>query len=203
MKTSSIAILLLAAGNSSRMGGIKQLLPWKGTSLINCVLQEAMLSEASRLFLVLGAYAGTIRKALVLPENAEVVVNDAWQQGMGSTISTGIREVLKKGEPPDGVLLMLCDQPLITSEYLSRMITTFQKGRKGIVASGYGPHAGVPALFAKRYFPALARLDSDVGAREILARNQADCQLLEAGEMLQDMDTMETYKRLYPSFGQL
>lgn len=201
MKTPDIAILLLAAGNSSRMGSIKQLLPWKGTSLINYVLQTATLSETSKVGVVLGANAGIIQKALVLPEDVDIVVNEAWQQGMGGTIAAGIRKLLKNGKNPDGLLLMLCDQPLITPEYLNRMIATFQKSQQAIIASQYGEHAGVPALFPKRYFPELAKLDTDIGARELLARNKTDCQLLEAGELLRDMDTKEAYEQLYRTYG--
>ena len=197
MKTPNIAILLLAAGASSRMGTPKQLLPWKGTVLLDHVLQMAEASAASEVIVILGSESENIKTAL--NGKVQVLENKDWQNGLGSSIACGLDYLIKNKKSVNGVLLMLGDQPLMDTTYLDNLIASFTKGKKGIVASSYGSHAGVPALFGKQYFEALQNLESDAGARELLMKYSKDIQRLHAGKRVLDVDAPEDYERLLAS----
>lgn len=196
MKTSPLAILLLAAGASSRMGTIKQLLPWKGTSLINHMLKVACSSNASEVVVVLGANAEEIKRVLDTETGASVVYNKSWASGLGKSISLGIEILMEKQPEIQAVLVMLCDQPLIEAGYLNKMITSFHEGKGHIIATAYAENIGVPALFSAPYFTELQSLEDDFGARELLKKYKDETFILSPGNILVDIDTPQDYKRL-------
>lgn len=165
----NIAILILAAGSSSRMGQPKQLLPWKDTTLLGNAIRNATTSTAKAIYVVLGANAKRIQKEIVDGE-IEVIENPDWQHGIGSSIGIGMKMLLKKDNDFDGILIMLADQPLIDKDYLNLMITSFYSQREHIIATAYKNRAGVPALFYKAYFNELADLKNDFGAKEQIGR---------------------------------
>ena len=193
-----IAILILAAGSSSRMDDIKQLLPWKGKPLINHAVEAATGTKAAKVAVVLGANAPLIREAIIGAGSSGVAIyeNKNWEQGMGNTIACGMKALSEAGSGLDGVLLMLCDQPLIDANYLVEMIRTFNPHENEIVATRYRHHAGVPALFSRNYFPELLHLHGDTGAKALLARHGKDCIVLDAGNRTMDIDTKEDYEGL-------
>jgi molybdenum cofactor cytidylyltransferase len=91
---------------------------------------------------------------------------------------------------------MLCDQPLIETTYLNRMINSFHEGNGKIIATAYGRHNGVPALFSLSFFPELLSLENDFGARELLKKHEGDIYSLSAGNNLPDIDTRQDYENL-------
>lgn len=194
MKSPDIAILLLAAGASSRMGTPKQLLPWKGSSVIEHLVATADASKAANVLVVLGAGAGQIRSQL--GEGTSVIENRSWQKGLGSSVACGLEHLLQKQEELGGVLVMLGDQPLVDTTYLDKMIESFRRGKKGIVASSYGSGAGVPAIFGERFFPELLALDKDSGAKKLMKKYAKEVQLLHAGIRVRDIDIPQDYERL-------
>jgi len=196
LKTPPTAILLLAAGASSRMGTIKQLLPWKGTVLINHMLEVASSSIASEVVVVLGANAREIKQVLYPQEGVSIIDNEYWAKGLGESLSRGMDYLLEKQAGLAAVLVMLCDQPLIEAGYLNRMIGSFHEGKGQIIATSYGDHKGVPALFSARYFTELQSLGNDFGARELLKKHDEEIYPLSAGNVLLDLDTPQDYERL-------
>ena len=196
MKTPPIAIILLAAGASSRMGTIKQLLPWKGSVLINHMLEVACSSIATEVVLILGANAKEIKQVLVPQAGVSIIGNESWANGLGKSLSRGMEYIMEKHAGIAAVLVMLCDQPLIEAGYLNRMITSFHEGKGQIIATAYGDHKGVPALFSARYFTELQSLGNDFGARELLKKHQDEIYPLSAGNILLDIDTPQDYERL-------
>src|SRR5262249_34036859 len=110
----SVALVLLAAGGSSRMGRPQQLLDYRGQPWLGHSVEQAIGPVGRPVTGVLGSDAAACRAAIAdLP--VEVVVNDGWADGMGSSIRTGVAAVLAASEQPEAVLITLCDQPLITS----------------------------------------------------------------------------------------
>ena len=189
------AILILAAGAAKRMGSIKQLLAWADTSLLGHAVNMAKSSKAKETIVVLGANANAI--AAQFDAGAiQIVKNENWASGMGSSIAAGIGYILGSGEKYDAVLITLADQPLIDTLYLDLMIETASKVDQGIVATAYGDKAGVPALFGRRYFETLMALESEQGAKEVLDRFKSDIFRLDPGNKTMDIDTKEDYEAL-------
>lgn len=191
-----VGAILLAAGASRRMGVPKQLLGYGGQSLLRRAAEAALGSGARRVVAVLGADAG-----LLEPELAglavEVVVNPLWAEGMSTSLRAGL-EALQAGPepPPEAVLLVLCDQPHVDARFLGRLVALQAREGAGIVASEYAGTVGVPALFAARFFPELAALAGDRGARQILLRHPGEVRLVEFPLGAVDVDTPEDYERL-------
>ncbi|WP_430966835.1 nucleotidyltransferase family protein [Spongiimicrobium sp. 2-473A-2-J] len=189
-----IAVLVLAAGASTRMGGaLKQLLPWKDTTLLGHAISQAKASKADDVFIVLGAQASKLRSQFG-QNGTTLVENEQWASGMGTSIACGVAYLTSHKKDWDGVLVMLCDQPLVDTAYLNTLIDTFTAN--GIVATDYGGRRGVPALFSKTFFQELALLKEDYGAREVLLRHREDVIVLNGVGKTADVDTPEDYKNL-------
>ncbi len=194
-----IPILLLAAGASSRMGQPKQLLPWGKQTLIEHQIQ-VMLKTTQPVFVVVGAFSELVL-SIVQNYPIQIVINDNWEQGMGTSLSLGISHVKQKFPDVNGVLITLLDQPLIATSYLQKMLDVFQSGSRQIIvsqsASGW---TGVPVLFDEYYFSELSELKSDEGAKKIIKRHEENLILLDGDELLEDIDTPETYQQLLKKY---
>ncbi|WP_281543251.1 nucleotidyltransferase family protein [Maribacter aestuarii] len=200
-KELKIAILIMAAGESRRMNGIKQLLPWKGTSLLNHTINVLKGVQKESIFVVLGAYSEEIRKAIDFRvEEVTILENLDWRNGLGSSIAYGIRHVLNLKNNFDGVLICLADQPLLHSDYYKKMIMEFGSGINPIVASRYKDKIGVPALFARQIASELMELKEDHGAKHILSKYEARTTIVHPKELIKDIDTTEEYLEIYNQY---
>ncbi|RZK90347.1 MAG: nucleotidyltransferase family protein, partial [Hymenobacter sp.] len=125
--TAIVGLLLLAAGSSSRLARPKQLLPYQGQTLLRHAAEVAVASPCRPLVLVTGALHDEL-----LPEIEglpfHVVRNDNWADGMGGSIAAGLQELETASEGPkvDAVVVMLCDQPLLTEDIIGQLIVQFQ-----------------------------------------------------------------------------
>ncbi len=193
--TKNIAILILAAGGSSRMGQSKQLLPWEDTTLLGNAIRKAKASDANSVVVVLGANAESIQNEI--PENhIEVVVNSSWASGLGSSIACGTDFLINTKNKPNGILIMLADQPLVDTPYLNEMMATFNSKHPTIIATAYENRAGVPALFSENYYRELTKLDDDFGAKKIINSQKENVLVLDLGERTVDLDTKSDYESL-------
>lgn len=187
------AILILAAGNASRMGKIKQLLSYKNTTLLEWTIEQAQKSVVKNVFCVLGANKETIEKELTT--NAiETVYNPKYQDGLSSSIVKGI-EFLQEHNF-DSALIMLADQPHVTSEYLNSLIEVSKNNPSKIITSSYQGSVGVPAVFPKEYFNNLLSLKGDKGAKNFLLQQNDNILKVNSSQNLLDIDTPEDYQRL-------
>jgi molybdenum cofactor cytidylyltransferase len=168
MPMSSIAAVIVAAGSSSRLGQPKQLLPVAGEPMLQRVIRIACEAGASPVLVVLGAHRELIEGCLDI-QNAAIVVNDEWQEGLASSIRAGILAAERQAPQSSGLLLMTCDQPRLTSEHLRAMIDTFRSQQGTAVASLYAAKRGIPAIFPRSSAAALLTLQGDMGARSLLA----------------------------------
>jgi molybdenum cofactor cytidylyltransferase len=189
MKT---AIIILAAGNSSRMGQLKQLMPWKDTTLLGNAIRMARNSNADSIYVVLGAQADKIKET-IKEDGINTITNKQWAQGMGATISYGVDQILKSGCHPEAMLIMVADQPNMDFDFLNSLIDKYAKGKSKIVATQYADKLGVPAIFDKQYFPRLLQLQGEEGASQIIKNNRNDCFGLNAGKKVIDLDTLNDY----------
>lgn len=192
--TPKIALLILAAGGSSRMKNhIKQLLPWNKSTFLEHAIDMAKNSQADGVFMVLGANFEPIVTHVNLGE-ITVIRNENWQLGIGSSIAEGVDYI--KGLPInyDAILVCLADQPLMDSSFYNQLIKTFTNANADLVATNYGHKKGVPAIVAKKYFNELAKLNQDFGAQKLL--NDKNALSIDALTKNVDIDTWEDYQLL-------
>lgn len=194
MKTKT-AILILAAGSSSRMGQPKQLLPYKSTSLLGNIIQESLNSNARKVFVVLGANSQEIKSKIDF-NNVEVIENNEWNKGIGSSIACGVRFIESNTPKINSVLITLADQPFIVTSYFNNIISCFFTSEKKIVATKIGERLGVPAIFHSAYFKDLKKLNEDKGAKELILSNLKDVEIVTSKIDFTDIDTMENYYNL-------
>jgi molybdenum cofactor cytidylyltransferase len=187
------AAIILAAGSSSRMGQSKQLLPVNGQPLLMRTVKAVLAADLSSTIVVLGSNEERHRKLLQhLP--VEAVFNPDWENGIGSSLKAGLEHALHKDAALDGVVILVCDQPLLSGKNISNLLATYTKTGKPVIASRYAGVPGVPAFFSKSYFDQLKRVADQEGAKKIILQNPADVAEVEflGGEV--DLDTMKEYQ---------
>lgn len=194
---SSVGLILLAAGASTRLGTPKQLLKYQGKSLICHAVETALASVCRPVVVVLGAGAGQIRREIEsLP--VAVVENPNWSLGMGSSLKAGLEALagVCAVPPPRALIVMLCDQPLVTASLLNQLVSTYLETGKPLIACEYGGVHGVPALFADSIFERIRTLSDDDGAKSLLRGGAASVYSLPFPQAQIDVDTLADYQRL-------
>ena len=191
----SCGIIILAAGASTRLGKPKQLLQYRGKTLLAHAINEAVNSNADAVVVVLGKDANLFKKEID-ERKIRVAINSSWEEGMASSLRLGMDTLLKDKPYIDAVIFMVCDQPHISSSVLNELIITQQKTTKQIVTSNYGDSMGPPALLHKKYFEELMKLSGDAGARKIIQKNMNDVATILFPEGNIDIDTEEDYENL-------
>lgn len=183
--------IILAAGSSSRMGQSKQMLDIAGQPLLRKTAIAVVEAGMAHAVVVLGSNDAEHRSILE-GLNVETIYNASWVKGMGTSIRTGV-EALTKYPAISSILILVCDQPLLTSETILKITAKFNSSRKPIVASSYRGVPGVPVLFDRTYFDRLKQLPDDQGAKKLILQNRNDIELVSfpGGEI--DLDTMADY----------
>lgn len=191
----------MAAGESRRMKCIKQLLPWKDSSLLGHTIKTLHDVQQEYIYVVLGAYKNEIEAAINFKEQGvSIIENKDWKNGLGNSIACGIRHILDNELGYDGVLVCLADQPFLDCEYYKTMITKFNKENVSIVASKYNENVGVPAIFDRAIASELVTLKGDHGAKEILSKYQKSIRVVNPENKIKDIDTYEVYSELYEKY---
>ena len=190
-----IAIIILAAGASVRMGTPKQLLSYQGRSLLGHITQEAIASVCEPVVVVLGAYAQQIRPELnQLP--VQVVENLRWNQGMSASIKSGIQKLNTATNNIEAVVLALCDQPFVSAQIINQLVEAYYNTGKPIIASEYSGTLGVPALFSHRFFFELTDLKETEGAKQVIKKYSHEVYCIDFPEGAIDIDTPNEYEKL-------
>lgn len=189
----AVAALILAAGPASRMGRLKQLLPYGEATLVQHAVKQAIEAGFAPVIVVLGTESERVRAALAgMP--ADLVENPEWQLGMGASIVCGMRALMQKEPEASAVAILLADQPLVAAEHLRGMRALLSPHCSAIAAE-YGGTVGVPAIFQRKLFSALLSLPSEAGAKQLL-RNSANVIAFALSEAAADIDTPDDYARL-------
>ena len=196
-QTSNIAVIILAAGASKRMGKPKQLLRWGSDTLISLAIQKALKINTDEVIVVLGANHEIIREEIKhFP--ITILNNRDWKLGLGKSIAFSVNYLLEKKTKTNGVLIKLVDQPFITVDYLNELILNFSTKNKKIIATLYdNKKLGVPAIFDKTYFKELAYLNDDFGAKKLLKENESYVKALIPPVKNVDLDSKEDYEKLF------
>lgn len=191
-----IAVLVLAAGKSTRMQSIKQLEKIGNTTLLELTLDKAKQLPAKNIYCVLGANA-TLIKSQIRTKNIDFIINNNFNDGLSSSIVSGINHFKKNQLKFQGVLVLLADQPAIEIEYLNTLFSLFKTNNSKIIASNYGDFFGVPALFSSKYYDELLLIKGDKGAKNFINKNIKDTLSPKIKANLVDIDTKQdlvTYK---------
>ncbi|MCK9194674.1 MAG: nucleotidyltransferase family protein [Nevskia sp.] len=189
---SDLAVVILAAGAARRYGGAKQLAQFEGASLVRRAALAA-LSVADDVTVITGAYAEVVTADLqALP--LKILHNPDWALGMGHSLAYGFNA--PQTQRAAATLLMLADQVLIGAPQLRFLIATHRQFPERIVAADHGEHLGPPCLFPAAYYPELAALSGDRGARGLLQKHGAFVVPVALPEAAVDIDTPEDYAKL-------
>lgn len=186
-----IALAILAAGESMRLGRAKQLLDLDGKPLIEHVIDAGLGSACDRVFVILGANYDEIHKA-IQQRPVAILANPQWQSGMGSSIKAVVDHIVSAQSIIDSLILCTCDQPFLSAELFNQLISA-SSGTCKIVASKYANTIGVPALFKSEIFPELSSLDGTQGARKIIQKNIESVITIEFPEGAIDIDTEDDW----------
>jgi molybdenum cofactor cytidylyltransferase len=186
-------LVILAAGNSNRMGTSKVLLPWKKSTLIK-ELVDKYLQLNQEVIVV----SGSNHKALLnlQLQTSHIIENTNYEQGMGKSIAVGVYYVQSHFPKAKGVFILTVDQPFISLSHLQNMMAVF-KSNTIVVSSSEQGYRGIPSLFSSAYFKELVALEDDRGAKPVCFKHKTRLQIVQtAHEDLDDMDTPEMYQKL-------
>lgn len=189
------AVIILAAGKSSRLGSPKQLLVFQDQYLLQHGIDEAISSNASPVITVLGANHELIRSKID-HAGSIIVENTDWETGIASSIKTGLNEILSNHPKTDGIMLMVCDQPFADHKIINQLLKAQDKTKKGIICCSYDGTIGTPALFHKSFFDELFTLEGDTGAKKLMLKHKDDLFSVSFSDGSIDIDTPEDYKNL-------
>jgi molybdenum cofactor cytidylyltransferase len=195
--TKFISGLVLGAGASTRLGQPKQLLPFRGTTLLDWIVGQARRAPAlDEIVVVLGRAADEIRQRVDFGD-AKVIDNPVFGEGCASSYRAGIGAIDAKS---DAIMILLGDQPGITVEIIDRVAEVFRQDRPQIVLASYRGRKGHPMLFAKPLFDKLVGLHGDKAAWKLVDANP---ELVATAELdmsfPEDINTREDFERLSSS----
>lgn len=192
--TEDVAILILAAGSSERLGTPKQLLPYKNTTLLRHTIEQVMGLNASKIYVVLGAFYEEIHASIQdLP--IDILKNDQWKSGMSSAIRLGV-EHIQRDQNIKRILITLTDLPLLDTFHYKNLLQAHQFQPSNITATQYTNSKGVPVIFNDMYFDTLEKLVGEEGAKPILKQHKSDVAYWEANIAYFDVDTTDAYLEL-------
>ena len=203
MNSSTVGLIILAAGASTRMGTPKQLLTYRGRSFIRHITESAICASQQRfaiasacqpIAVVLGAHAERIKPEIShLP--IQIVENQQWAEGMSTSIRVGLEALLAMNPNLDAVAIALCDQPFVSFPILDRIVEAYHLTGKPIIASEYSGTLGVPALFNHTLFSELMALKSTEGAKKLIKKHIHEVFSVPFPEGSIDIDTPNDYQQ--------
>jgi molybdenum cofactor cytidylyltransferase len=188
------AIVILAAGPSSRFGSPKQNVNYKGETLLQLAIKNA-LAVSETILVVLGANRELIEFS-IKDKPVDILYNSDWVEGMASSISLAANKLQTDYLQITSALFMLCDQPYADKAILQQLIDATLNSEKGIIASAYNDTLGAPVLFKSKYFPYLLALKGKEGAKKLIMQHADDVQPIPFPLGSVDIDTVEDYEGL-------
>lgn len=183
----NVAVMILAAGQSTRLGSPKQLVPFRGKSLLQHTIDEAKAIGPAELMVILGANHELIMGQINEDPDLLIVHNHLWDEGMASSIRSGIRHMMNRSY--EAVIILVCDQPFVTSSLLEQLVHRFRKDQHHIVAAEYDGIPGTPALFHRSLFEELMQLKGDKGAKQVILRHKDSAGFVGFPNGITDIDT--------------
>lgn len=188
-------VIILAAGDSSRLGQAKQLVEFNGKTLLQHTIDiVSEFSFASKL-LILGGNETEIIKATDCSK-IEVLSNINWKYGMSSSLKKGVEHVEKFYPDVNYAMVLLSDQPFVSKALMEKLLIEQAKTNAKITASKYGDILGVPVIFEKSLFKEIKALEGDQGARKLIAKTLTEVAFVDFEQGVVDVDTPQDLERL-------
>jgi molybdenum cofactor cytidylyltransferase len=187
--------ILLAAGRSSRLGSIKQLLPFHNKTLLQHTIDELKLAGVKPLIVVTGGHAKEVT-ASINQDGVDLIYNEQWEQGIASGIVAGLQAMNSRYKEIRQVIFAVCDQPYVSAALFEQLYAVQNSSSKNIVASAYADTLGTPVLFTQKYFDLLLSLKGDEGAKKILKAFPEEVARVDFPLGSIDIDTVEDYAGL-------
>ena len=191
--------IILAAGASSRMGQPKQLIKVEGQTLVVKAVNTAKAAGANEVIVVVGPDHELIKNEIKIL-SVHLAVNASPEKGMGSSIKCGLNFMQNNFSSCDSTMILVCDQPLLSSDHLQRMVDERIKTNSPIVASFYQGRNGVPALFHKSIFDQLLKIDDQQGAKRVIEQNSTLVKSIDFPEGAVDLDTPDDWDNFKSRF---
>jgi molybdenum cofactor cytidylyltransferase len=188
------AIVILAAGSSSRFGSPKQNVNYKGETLLQLAIKNA-LAVSETVLVILGANREFIEHS-IKDQPVDILYNSDWTEGMASSIRLAVDKLQSDYLQITSVLLMLCDQPYADKAILQQLVAAAAENESGIIASAYNDTLGAPVLFKAKYFPYLLALKGQEGAKKLILQHADDVRSVPFPSGGVDIDTIEDYEKL-------
>ena len=195
MHTDQLAILILAAGGSSRLGQAKQLLPFGESTMLNRIVDVALQSKIGNIYVVLGASYDEVKSSIV-DTSVHVIYNKNWANGLSTSIVTGVNEILQQTPSTQGILIMLGDQILILPTHINQVVQMFLAENCDIVYADYKSNYGPPAIFGIKTFNELLSLEMDQGAKKLIKSDMYKVASVIIQEGKYDIDTTSDYEQI-------
>jgi molybdenum cofactor cytidylyltransferase len=188
--------ILLAAGQSRRFGGDKQLAEFRGKSLLSQSAQLLVESDLWPRIVVLSglnSFTEQRHREALSGLDVKIAINCDPERGMSSSIRIGVSEIAMASTNVDGVIITVCDQVLCTSDILRALENLALSSGAEIVASGYSETIGVPAYFSQSMFSQLQHLEGEQGAGSLIRKDYEKCQVLPFEDGSVDIDTVADF----------
>ncbi|GAA61340.1 molybdenum cofactor cytidylyltransferase [Pseudoalteromonas sp. BSi20652] len=183
-----IAKVVLAAGQSSRFNGCKLTADvGAGQTMIERAVNNLQALDTSPVFIVTGAWHQEVKNKLKDNKNIKLIENKQWGKGLGDSIATATKAILKT-QQPDGILFILADQVELTTQHLNELVTNFKKHPSRWCAN-YGKRLGVPAIFPNVDLSKLCDLTTDKGAQHLLRCSDEEVNTINLKCASLDIDT--------------
>ncbi len=189
-----IAAIILAAGQSSRMGQHKLLLPFREKPILLHVVDHALAAGFDETLVVVGYHADDVRR-LLAGRPVRIAENPDFSQGQSTSVRVGIAALAPSTE---AAIILLGDQPLVDAATLNMLLAAWRHTTRPIVAPFYQGQRGNPVLFARTLFPELSNVTGDQGGREVLQHHAHEIEpvLITNPDAAQDIDTWQEYQAL-------
>ena len=190
-----IAALILAAGESSRMGTPKATLAYRGRTFLELIVTTLREAGLDRIVVVLGHQSEEIQRQVKI-EHALVVVNPGYRSGQTSSLQAGLRALA--ADDPDAVLLCLVDHPAVSAATVKRVVGSFGQQQAPVVIPTYHGRRGHPVLIGRQLFDELLGLTRDAGADSVVRKYRPVAKFVEVDDegVILDVDDPESYRRL-------
>jgi molybdenum cofactor cytidylyltransferase len=192
---STIGLMILAAGASTRMGSPKQLLPFQGRSLLRYMAEVAIAACCNPVVVVLGSQTERMTlevDGLVL----DIVENQQWADGMGTSIAAGMTALTAINQTLEAVVIVLCDQPFVSASLINQLVASYRSTQRPIIASAYANTIGVPALFDRSLFTELIGMKANIGAKYLIKQHAEKVFQVSFPKGAIDLDTPAQYQQL-------